>query len=315
MNPQSELQDLFTGAQYTIKHAKTPGAEAYVILFEGSRGEVGTGQANACKRCLNSGFNFIGVTSAYPDFYQSPEIEAVINTIVTTTQGFRRIGFGQSMGGFAVLNYFWALKLDHVVAFSPISTLHRDLIPWETRGPKLEAHLKARGVELNRVFLLQNPPFPSGIIAFDPSHPIDSRHAALIRKSHPNLVPIPMTFAGHLPYKALQETQLVGKWVPRFWSNTQNPTAFLRDWRARRSQAGYALHQAAKIAASRGRTKTAIALLQKAVALKQDFLEAQLDLATLLPPKPQETPASPAAPKFLEKTRSRLGALMRGTGR
>jgi len=315
--PEVELEEIYAGKRYNLRRGTVPGANSYVIFFEARREEAGFDRAaDVARRCMSFGFNFIGLTSVLPDFYQFPEIDEVLQVIVAATEGYRRIGYGQSMGAFGILNYFTLLKLDHVVAIAPQATLHRALIPWEKREPKLEHLMADRGIKLDRVFTLQNPPYPSGVIMFDPYH-IDAKHAALVRSRHPALVPLPASFAGHLPFGVLNERNMSDKWLRKLLANKFDRAEFLRDWHKIRSNSGRVWFTAAKSELAHKRPRTAMALYRRAIATQKNFYEAQYDLADVLVDHAQFPEALELmrsllnSPKYRERVRVVLNKLVR----
>nr|WP_321981764.1 hypothetical protein [uncultured Cohaesibacter sp.] len=99
-----------------------------------------------------------------------------------------RLGYGESMGAFALLAYSSLFKLHRSLLFAPITTLNSDLVPFEKRWRK-EEYLFLNGrycdVDLNSKTV--------NYVFYDPLLSSDAKHVARI----PNKVQFKMPGSGH----------------------------------------------------------------------------------------------------------------------
>ncbi|WP_347267683.1 hypothetical protein [Paracoccus sp. (in: a-proteobacteria)] len=143
----------------------------------------------------NNGWSQLGVMAFTPRWFRDPALFAVLEDMAASGffRRFRSVTLtGTSMGGYAACAFARLVPGCTVVAFSPQSTLRKDLVPWETRfaagrkadwsGPYADA--AADCAAAGRVFLIHDP-------LFEP----DRQHAA--RFCHANTVPLPVRHSGH----------------------------------------------------------------------------------------------------------------------
>ena len=152
-------------------------------------------------RAAAAGASILGILASRKDWYRNDDTPRLINSLVKVGffRQFKRIIFtGASMGGFAALVYSSLVPGSVVLAFSPQSTLARDLVPfdkryrysqkaWDWADPKFRDGAAATGAA-REIFLV-----------YDPFVAEDKHHAARI--SGPQVRHI---HVGHLGHRAIR---------------------------------------------------------------------------------------------------------------
>ncbi|WP_423840870.1 cytosolic protein [Vibrio mytili] len=100
-----------------------------------------------------------------------------------------RLGYGQSLGGFAVGAFSKLLKLNHILLVSPVSTKNKTLVPWDDR-PSTELAQKYDWESDYSDRALGNA---KGYIIYDPTNQIDRLHA----ERYPELIHLRVIGMGH----------------------------------------------------------------------------------------------------------------------
>lgn len=117
-----------------------------------------------------NGWSQLGVMAYAPDWFRSDSLFAALEDLAASGffRRFRSVTMtGTSMGGYAACAFASLVPGCNVVAFSPQSTLKKDLVPWETRfssgrkadwrGPYADAAVESGAAK--RVFLVYDPQF------------------------------------------------------------------------------------------------------------------------------------------------------------
>lgn len=130
------------------------------------------------------------------NWYRSPIFIKFLKNISAELQCFPlRLGYGGSMGGYAVGAFSELLNLDKILLLSPISTLNSKLIPWDER------HIKYRiGLNWDSEYHDSANSTCEGVIVYDPLHSNDTKHA----KRYQNLKHLHFSGVGHDPSPSLQ---------------------------------------------------------------------------------------------------------------
>lgn len=223
------------------------------------------------------GVDAIHITCARNEWYQHPDMLAVIAAVDAAAQGrySRRVGYGSSMGAFAALAFSQPLRLDDVIAISPQFSLAPDVVPFETRWRDEAEHLDwpfplAQGLSRDaRV-----------VVLYDPHHP-DARHVDLLRARRP-ITEMKLPFSGHPSGNFLQQAQLISPLLAALLLTQADPAAFrcaVRQGRRRSPSYWYSL---SRMFSARRRLPQAYATMAQAAALaprKPDYLHALGHLA------------------------------------
>ena len=148
-------------------------------------------------RAETLGYSILGVQSHHKDWYRSsspPEQIAALQEHGFFDRFTNIVFTGTSMGGFAALCFASLVPRAKVLAFSPQSTLNRDVAPFEERYPYPY-----------RKFDWQRPDYldaaqhvgdiSSGYIFFDPKVPEDNLHAERLKS--PSIAQVRIPYAGH----------------------------------------------------------------------------------------------------------------------
>lgn len=195
------------------------------------------------------GYSIVGVQSHYKDWYRTPEAPEQIAELQALGffERFQNIVFtGASMGGFAALCFAGLVPGARVLAFSPQSTLNRDIAPFERRYPYPY-----------RKFDWQSPEYldaadhvgaiASGHIFYDPRVPQDKQHAERLRT--PALEEVRLPFAGHTLIRVIVKAGALEHLLSTYPGTGQVDAGFFRLMRNKRNNLFWAkgfLHAAAK---------------------------------------------------------------------
>jgi hypothetical protein len=203
------------------------------------------------------GVNFIGIQCARNDWYQGDEIEPALAAIRSVAHEMRRVGFGGSMGGYAIINFAENLDLHGLVAITPQYSIDTAKIPFDSRW-----QAQAARIELKRDKIGSARAQSTGYIVYDPMYGPDAGHAQLIMKRHA-LTPLPVYFAGHGGMNDLADKGIIfdliagvaqerfdrPDFVRRLREIRRRSAVFwlaLADWRLRRGRGEEALRAVAK---------------------------------------------------------------------
>jgi hypothetical protein len=218
------------GEQYRVVHHRVSDSPNVVINFDWwqpapSREAPSPTADFFVKRRIN----FISVKPARNDWFQDDEILQAIAAIRTATPGARRIGYGGSMGGYAVINFAADLGLDTMISVCPQFSIDRAKVPFEQRWEPEAASITFRHDRIADI-----PPIPRGFVLFDPTN-VDAKHWHLIARFH-NLTPLGIYFAGHHQLAFLNQVGLTAPMLLSIIDNSFDRAAFLRRVRAVRAR-------------------------------------------------------------------------------
>ncbi|MFM7442487.1 MAG: alpha/beta hydrolase, partial [Tabrizicola sp.] len=142
------------------------------------------------RRALTAGLAHLHVQSRWNDWFLNTEtagLEAALKSVRTRFLTARALGF--SMGGYAALRFSKSLRLNQVLLVSPQVSL---LLPGEDRYPEAAGFDPVAGDLSTRA-----RPDLKGVVAYDPTHRLDSLHAGRIMALLPGIQPAKLSFGGH----------------------------------------------------------------------------------------------------------------------
>lgn len=229
------------------------------------------------------GLNAIGIMAATNDWYQDDEILAVLAAIRAATPGFRRIGYGGSMGGFATINFAAELELASLIAVIPQFSIDAAKAPYEPRWRDEAARIAASPNGFAHDAIAAAPPMTAGWMVFDPWC-VDGLHARDINRRHA-IGELRIPFGGHAQMLMLQQANVYTDMFTDMLAERFDPAAFRRTWRAaRRTSAAFWLGLA-KTLLARGECGAALRCIAEARRLPHpepawiDLTEADIHLA------------------------------------
>jgi FkbM family methyltransferase len=185
-------------------------------------------------------YSILSLQSHQKDWYRTPEPAAQIEAL--KAQGFFEpfehiLFIGTSMGAFAALCFAGMVPGAKVLAFSPQSTLNRQIAPFERRYPFPF-----------RKFDWESPAFldaaehigeiASGHVFFDPMVVEDKRHAE--RLTAPQLEQIAVPFAGHTLIRVLVKSGAFDHLLAHYPKNGVVGTEFFQRLRNKRNDPKWA---------------------------------------------------------------------------
>jgi hypothetical protein len=223
--------------------------------------------------------NAIGIMAADNDWFQDDEILDVLAAIRAATPGYRLIGYGGSMGGFAVINFAQDLGLASLVAVIPQFSIDAAKAPYEAGWRQEAARITFNHDKIDRI-----PRFTGGWMIFDPWC-TDGRHARDINRHHA-IGELAIPFGGHAEMQMLQQANVYTDMFTDMLEERFDPAAFRRRWRtARRTSAAFWLGLA-KALLARGNAAGALRCVAQARALPHpdpawfDLIEADIHIAS-----------------------------------
>ena len=206
------------------------------------------------------GINAIGIRPARNDWYQGSSMNQVIETIRRATQGMRLVGYGGSMGAYAVINFADDLGLDSLVAIGPQFSIDPAKVPFETRWNKEAQEITFRHDKIERGTRNRR-----GWILYDP-HTSDTRHADLILAHH-DFTPVQVYFADHHPLAVLQQTGLTEPLLLDLVHDRLDRGRFVRLLRHRRRSSEWIWMHVSKALQARGNIAAALRAIEAAKAI------------------------------------------------
>jgi len=137
------------------------------------------------------------------------------------------LGYGSSMGGFGVSAFANLLKFDRVLLINPISTLNKNLAPWETRFENA-----ARRLDWNTGAFDGSTIKCNGLIVYDPICDIDSKHA---RRYGAHMQRLKIFGVGHAVPEHLKNMGVLSSLLKNFLNDTIDAALVHKQFRARRN--------------------------------------------------------------------------------
>jgi hypothetical protein len=276
---QPELRILHRGPRYIARQLHCNDDTWAVICFEYWRPEPTLeGEFSGEGFFRHRGLNAIGIMAAENDWFQDDEILQVLAAIRAATPGFRLIGYGGSMGGYAAINFAHDLGLASLVAVIPQFSIEAGRAPYETRWRGEAARIAFRHDKIADI-----APVVNGWMVFDPWC-VDGLHARDIQRHH-KLGEVAVPFGGHAQMLMLQQANVYTDMFTDMLEERFDPAAFRRRWRiARRASAAFWLGVAEALL-KRGDRDGALRCLAEARALPHpepawiDLTEADVRLA------------------------------------
>ncbi|MDO6776282.1 hypothetical protein Q4591_13030 [Shewanella sp. 3_MG-2023] len=192
-----------------------------------SSGKSAWGFELFAKRQLNVvAFNHIGKNN----IFESQIFEAFLVDFGKQLTLFpSRIGYGASLGGFAVALYAKTLGLDRALLLMPVSTFNQSIAPWE---PKTFSHSRGVGLDASGCTI------PLTII-YDPLFVPDKLHKERFASCVKVLT---ITGVGHRVLRALRDLNMLSSVVLEYREGDINSDNFYQRTRNRRNLSYYFKH-------------------------------------------------------------------------
>ncbi len=207
-----------------------------IVTFDNlsSVGQSDPAQPWLALRAERMGLSILGLIAKRKDWYRNPDAAALLTMLreAGLFAQFRRVTFvGASMGGYAALALAALVPGAHVLAFSPQSTLARDLVPfdrryryaqraWDWTSPE---HLDAAA---------SVPRVASVTLVYDPFERADKLHAA--RLDGPNVRHIHTDHMGHRAIRVMKDAGGLDLLIQGIATGTFDALAYAQAARGRR---------------------------------------------------------------------------------
>lgn len=158
-----------------------------------------------------NGHNVISITPiGINSWYRDAELFEFLQNLDLTD--FKvRLGYGSSMGGYGVGTFSHILGISRVLLLNPISTLQKDIAPFEKRFRRIDSKWEG---PFNDASVCRS----EGVLFYDPSCVEDSFHARRFSGSNDKVRLIRIIGAGHNVPRVLRDTGRLTKVVNNFIS-------------------------------------------------------------------------------------------------
>ena len=243
-------------------------SDVLLITFDnlGSIGEYAPPQPWLQGRAAKAGFSILGLMASRKDWYRNDDTPRLLIALrdAGLFAGFRRILLvGASMGGFAALTYASLIPGAVVLAFSPQTTLSRQIAPFERRY-----RYAARKWDWSSPAFLDAAEGASAAaevhLVYDPFVREDKAHA--LRLTGPQVRHYPMGHMGHRAIRGIKTTGMLQTLIEGIATGSLDRQALAQGLRARRQDPSW---QRALLAEAERRGHPRLALLA-AQRLAQD---------------------------------------------
>ncbi|MDQ0504613.1 tetratricopeptide repeat protein [Xanthobacter agilis] len=250
---------LFDGSDIQVKYrAANTTADTLFITFTGRTmgraGQQGFGEHFFAKEGV-SALHFI---SRQSHWWQTPEMPAALAAADAVRSSFSRvITYGSSMGGHGALLFSARLEATRVLAFVPQFAINGRGAPWHRLWQADTKNLK----ELYRMEegLSQTADL---LVAYDPLHPIDAKHADRIKALGPvKLLKFP--FSGHATASALADVGLLPELVLSLSEGSGHVQDIVNRYRKNKSHSFIVWREVTKLARIKNREKLYVAAKNK----------------------------------------------------
>jgi hypothetical protein len=227
---QPEIRVLHRGRHYCLRQVCSNDRPWAVVCFEYWKPEPTLeGEFSGEGFFVHRQMNAFGIMAAENDWFQHDEIIEVLAAIRAAAPGWRLIGYGGSMGGFAAINFAHDLNLASLVAVIPQYSIDAAKAPYEPRW-----RAEAARLDFAHDKIAQIPPVTSGWAIFDPWC-VDGRHVADIQRYH-HLRELRVPFGGHAQMLMLQQANVYTDMFTDMLAERFDAAAFRRTWRVARRQ-------------------------------------------------------------------------------
>lgn len=186
------------------------------------------------RRLSPLGHSILGVQSHAKDWFRQPTAPDLLRGL--EARGFFRrfsrvVMIGASMGGFAALNFAPLIPEARVLAFSPQSTMNKDIAPFEARFPFAVRKSNWKGMPfLDAAAAI--PYIRKVALVYDPFVAEDAAHAA--RMAGPNVQLLRAPFCTHEAIRVLIKSGALAGLVQEMVAGDE-VTGFWSGFRARKS--------------------------------------------------------------------------------
>ncbi|RCW88291.1 hypothetical protein [Paracoccus lutimaris] len=245
-----------------------------------------------------NGWSQLGIMTFDADWFRNDGLLGYMQELAQSGffRRFRKVVMtGTSMGGYAACAFASLAPGCTVIAFSPQSTLKKDLVPWESRFPSGRradwsgafADGAAESVDAERVFLV-----------YDPGFAPDLQHVE--RFTAPNVVRLPARYSGHKSALFLRRAGLLSSVVRSTVEGHMSEAEFFRIYRGGRSLPWY-LHavQARLVEGKRHKLLPRFAAAVRKLGNEPiaRSAEAKAVEAGVMAPRPRPAAPRPAVPR------------------
>jgi pimeloyl-ACP methyl ester carboxylesterase len=224
---------LFRSDHIEVRRIAAGDGRHQVVTFESYHDDPGFGRSGFGESFFaRAGLTGIHVLTSGNDWYQYPEMDAVLAVIRDAVTGADRVlTYGSSMGGYAAVRFADALGATHVLSLSPQYSI----------DPRKFSADRRWWWDQKRVTFLPayNGPITcraNVVVAFDPTLKLDTFHADLIARDVAVRV-LNLPYAGHPVTTVLIELGLLQRIALALASGSIDLSAIESEFHARREEA------------------------------------------------------------------------------
>lgn len=246
-----------------------------------------------------NGWSQLGVMTFAPDWFRNDELLDYLKNLAKSgfLTRFRTVVMtGTSMGGYAACAFASLVPGCRVIAFSPQSTLKKELVPWEKRfssgrradwsGPFADGAQES--LAASQVFLL-----------YDPNFAEDVAHAD--RFTGPNVIRLKARYSGHKSALFLRRAGLLSTIVRETVEGTMSEQRFYEIYRGGRALPWYMNAVAARLSdTNRHRLLPRLSRAVRKMGFEQiarSVVGRAIQAGVMQPPTPQRRPQPPRPPQ------------------
>jgi tetratricopeptide (TPR) repeat protein len=256
---------LYRSLALEVRHVPAGDGLHMVVTFDSYHEPAGMDRPGFGEAFFQAeGISAIHVMSYRNDWFQYPEMEAVLRIIRETCSAAERLlAYGSSMGGYAALRFADAVGAHAALALSPQFSLDPRKVPFETRWASDRRRIRFLPAIDGAI-----RPGPRRIFAYDSALDPDRGHAELLMAAAP-MEEIALPHAGHPVGGFLNDIKLLRPLVLTALDGSFDAPRFRRAAHARRTRSAHWLaHLADRQPA--WRNGLGIALARRAAAMAPD---------------------------------------------
>jgi len=170
-----------------------------------------------------------GKENYYRDSIFLSQLENIGNIIPKFPE---RLGYGNSMGGYAVSAFSNPLKIDRVLLLDPVSSRRKDIATWDYNGGR---NLRSFDFDWSGMYTDGADTIAKGYVVYDPLFDLDKKHAT----RYHSLTKLRVPGVGHSMPQHLQSMHMLGWVVDGFIKDELSIKEFYKKARSRRNISQY----------------------------------------------------------------------------
>lgn len=211
----SNKEILFEDDHIQVIYVKEP-SEDIVITFSTLTKFADGSYVFAERPLVNLGYSIIGFVAKKGNWYPNSSVELSFSKIYSIIDNCRTIiGYGGSMGGYAVLKYSKSLKMSKAISFIPQYSINPTIIKDERYNGYYKKDIN-QGMEITANDISLSCRYQ---IVFDPYFGLDTQHINMIKPLLKDLIITHLKFSGHGAAYILAGSNLLNSFLSNEFDN------------------------------------------------------------------------------------------------